>query len=75
MVSELEILIYIVPFKKIHKYMAAVIFLHVSAPLAIHYCIFKPLTCTNHLINGLGQERCNSIAKALELHISRTNPS
>ena len=26
-------------------------------------------------IHGLGQERCNSIASALELHLSCTNPS
>ena len=30
---------------------------------------------TNHQIYGLMQERCNSIANALELHLSCTNPS
>ena len=29
----------------------------------------------NHHINGLVEERCNSIANALELHLSCTNPS
>ena len=32
--------------------------------------------CENYIlkIDGLVQERCNSIAKALELHLSCTNP-
>ena len=29
----------------------------------------------NHEIDGLSQKRCNSIANALELHLSCTNPS
>ena len=32
-------------------------------------------TTKAHEIDGLVQERCNSIANALELHISYTNPS
>ena len=34
-----------------------------------------PMKKQCHHIDGLVQERCNSIANALELHLSFTNPS
>ena len=43
--------------------------------IKIYICYVKQWICSHWMpIDGLVQERCNSIANALELHLSCTNP-